>query len=43
LDVYAQDEEKLKHDFGVAYKKLTELGVPDLKAPGAEDGAASAI
>jgi len=26
LEVYAQDEERLKHDFGQAFKKLTELG-----------------
>ncbi|EJK47236.1 hypothetical protein THAOC_34061 [Thalassiosira oceanica] len=26
LEQYAADEEKLKHDFGVAFKKLTELG-----------------
>jgi catalase (peroxidase I) len=33
LDVYAEDEETLKKDFGVAYKKLTELGVPVLAMP----------
>jgi len=26
LEVYADDGERLKHDFGVAFKKLTELG-----------------
>jgi len=26
LEVYAEDEDALKHDFGVAFKKLTELG-----------------
>eukprot|EP00580_Thalassiosira_gravida_P000497 CAMPEP_0201602950 /NCGR_PEP_ID=MMETSP0492-20130828/3540_1 /ASSEMBLY_ACC=CAM_ASM_000837 /TAXON_ID=420259 /ORGANISM="Thalassiosira gravida, Strain GMp14c1" /LENGTH=393 /DNA_ID=CAMNT_0048066615 /DNA_START=60 /DNA_END=1241 /DNA_ORIENTATION=+ len=26
LEVYAEDEEVLKYDFGVAFKKLTELG-----------------
>ena len=26
LEVYAEDEEKLEWDFGVAFKKLTELG-----------------
>jgi len=28
LEVYAEDEEKLKEDFGKAFKKLTELGCP---------------
>lgn len=28
LEVYAEDEEALKADFGLAFKKLTELGVP---------------
>lgn len=28
LEVYAEDEDKLKEDFGVAFKKLTELGCP---------------
>lgn len=28
LEVYAKDEEALKADFGAAFKKLTELGVP---------------
>ena len=28
LEVYAADEAKLKHDFGKAFKKLTELGCP---------------
>ena len=28
LEVYAADEARLKHDFGVAFKKLTELGCP---------------
>jgi catalase (peroxidase I) len=26
LEMYAKDEELLKTDFGVAFKKLTELG-----------------
>ena len=26
LEVYAEDEERLKRDFGAAFKKLTELG-----------------
>ena len=26
LELYADDEERLKHDFGRAFKKLTELG-----------------
>eukprot|EP00747_Dinoflagellata_sp_TGD_P208614 gnl/TRDRNA2_/TRDRNA2_82080_c0_seq1.p1 gnl/TRDRNA2_/TRDRNA2_82080_c0~~gnl/TRDRNA2_/TRDRNA2_82080_c0_seq1.p1 ORF type:complete len:499 (-),score=105.42 gnl/TRDRNA2_/TRDRNA2_82080_c0_seq1:11-1381(-) len=28
LEVYAEDEEELKKDFGEAFKKLTELGCP---------------
>lgn len=28
LEVYSEDEEKLKEDFGKAFKKLTELGCP---------------
>lgn len=28
LEVYAEDEDALKADFGAAYKKLTELGCP---------------
>lgn len=32
LEVYAEDEEALKNDFGEAFKKLTELGVPGCPA-----------
>jgi len=32
LEEYAEDEDKLKEDFGAAFKKLTELGCPFAKA-----------
>jgi len=34
LEVYAEDEEKLKEDFGKAFKRLTELGCPWSKDKG---------
>mmetsp|Transcript_88525 Transcript_88525/g.222885 ORF Transcript_88525/g.222885 Transcript_88525/m.222885 type:complete len:601 (+) Transcript_88525:74-1876(+) len=42
LQVYAEDEEQLKKDFGIAFQRLTELGCPWSKDFGPMSGTAAA-